>query len=148
MENSFKDIIIDSLKFLVTNKRIMLNGFVIMSNHIHLIWQAQNGFSPSEVQLSFMKYTSQQMKRLLDKENPLLLEGFKVNKYDRTYQFWKREPLSIELFTPAVFYQKLEYIHNNPVRAGLCKFAEEYYYSSAKFYKEGIDNFGILTHNQ
>ncbi len=33
-----KNIIIDSLKFLVTNKRIELNAFVIMTNHIHLIW--------------------------------------------------------------------------------------------------------------
>ena len=33
------DIIIDSLRFLVTDKRIILNAFVVMSNHIHLIWQ-------------------------------------------------------------------------------------------------------------
>ncbi len=35
----YKDIIIDSLKFLVDDKRIILNAFVIMDNHIHLIWQ-------------------------------------------------------------------------------------------------------------
>ena len=75
-----------------------------------------------------------------------MLEQYKVNKVDRDFQFWKRESLSIELFTPAVFYQKLDYIHNNPVRAGLCNYAEEYYYSSAKFYKDGIDNFGMMTH--
>jgi putative transposase len=42
--------------------------------------------------------------------------------------------------------QKLEYMHWNPIRAGLCKLPEEYYYSSAKFYEYGIDDFGILTH--
>ena len=146
LQNSYKDIIIDSLKFLVTDKRIVLNGFVIMSNHIHLVWQVLNKFTPSDVQSSFMKYTSQQMKRMLLKETPDKLAEFKVNKYDRDYQFWKREPLSIELFTPEVFHQKLEYIHNNPVKAGLCKYAEEYYYSSAKFYHNGIDHFGMLTH--
>ena len=59
---------------------------------------------------------------------------FKVNKHDRAYQFWKWEALGIELFMPAVFSQKLEYIHNNPVGAGLCNFPKEYYYSSARFY--------------
>jgi len=28
-----------SLRFLVANKRIKLYGFVIMPNHIHLVWQ-------------------------------------------------------------------------------------------------------------
>ena len=35
-------------------------------------------------------------------------------------------------------------MHQNPVRAGLCNHAEEYKYSSAKFYETGIDNWGVL----
>ena len=146
LQDQYKEIIIESLKFLVTDKRIELNGFVIMSNHIHLIWQALPGFTPEDNQASFMKYTAQQMKKILTKDNPVFLEEFKVNKYDRTYQIWKREPLGTELFTPSVLVQKLEYIHNNPVRAGLCAYPEEYHYSSAKFYEKGVDDFGMLTH--
>lgn len=48
-DDKHKDIIIDSLRFLVTEKRIELNAFVIMSNHIHLIWQPMVGFSPSDI---------------------------------------------------------------------------------------------------
>ena len=93
-----KDIIIESLQFLVNDKRIELNAFVIMSNHIHLIWQPLTGFTSSNVQASFMKYTAQQIKRSLIKNNkPDMLDAFKVNKYDREYQIWKREPLSIEV---------------------------------------------------
>ena len=91
-DNNHKDIIIDSLKFLVTDKRIELNAFVIMSNHIHLIWQPLFGHSPSSIQASFMKYTAQQLKRSLIKNNKNALADFKVNKYDREYQLWKREP--------------------------------------------------------
>jgi len=145
-EDKHKDIIIESLKFLVLEKRIVLNAFVIMSNHIHLIWQPLFGFTPSDIQASFMKYTAQQLKRSLGKANTNMLAGFKVNKYDRTYQIWKREALSIELITPAVFDQKLEYIHYNPVKAGLCSYPEEYKYSSAKFYNDGTDSFKMLTH--
>ncbi len=57
-----------------------------------------------------------------------------------------REPLSIELITKFVFMKKLEYIHYNLVDAGLCNVPEEYYYSSAKFYFDGTDHFGMLTH--
>ena len=145
-DDQYKNIIIESLQFLVSNKRIGLNAFVIMSNHIHLIWQALNSFTPSAIQASFMKYTAQQIKRLITKNNPDILAGFEVNKYDREYQIWKREPLSIELITESMFIQKMEYIHFNPVSAGLCNVPEEYYYSSAKFYFDGTDNFRMLTH--
>lgn len=53
-------------------------------------------------------------------------ERLKVNKNDRTYQIWKREPLSIELFTEKALLQKLEYVHENPVAAVLVNFAAEY----------------------
>jgi REP element-mobilizing transposase RayT len=144
--DGYKEIIIDSLKTLVTEKRIELNAFVIMHNHIHLIWQALPDHSPESIQAAFMKFTAHQMKQKLSIEDTPLLEEFKVNKYDRTYQFWKRDSLSIELFTEKVFAQKLEYIHYNPVLAGYCTYPEEYKYSSAKFYELGIDDFGILTH--
>ncbi len=145
-DEQYKNIVIESLQFLVAEKRTELNAFVIMHNHIHLIWQAMNNFTPSAIQASFMKYTAQQIKRSLTKTNSDMLASFKVSKYDRDYQIWKREPLSIELIAESMFIQKLEYIHYNPVSAGLCKVPEEYYYSSAKFYFDGTDNFGMLTH--
>lgn len=145
-DDRHKDIIIDSLKFLVADKRIELNAFAIMSNHIHLIWQPLVGYTPSDIQASFMKYTAQQLKRSLIKNDAEALANFKVNKYDREYQIWKREPLSIELISEDLFRQKLEYIHYNPVTACLCEKPEDYYYSSARFYLDGLDSFKILTH--
>lgn len=117
-----------------------------MNNHIHLIWQALPGHDPSRIQLSFMRFTAQQLKLELLKDNFALLEKCKVNKADRKYQIWKRESLSVELFTPGVIIQKLNYIHQNPVKAGLCKYPEEYQYSSADFYENGNDKFNMLTH--
>jgi putative transposase len=141
-----KQVINSSLQHLVRKKRITLYAFVIMSNHIHLIWQALAGDTPDKIQLSFMKFTAQQIKFDLIKNHPLVLEKFKVNAKDREHQFWERNPLGIDLYTHDVFMQKLEYIHWNPVKAGLCNFPEEYFYSSAKFYHTGFDDFGMLTH--
>jgi len=117
-DDKHKDIIVDSLRFLVTEKRIELNAFTIMSNHIHLVWQPLFGFTPSAIQSSFMKFTAQQFKRSLANSNIEMLAMFKVNKYDREYQFWKRDPLSIELFSPAVFEQKIDYVPVRTASAG------------------------------
>ena len=146
-DTACKEIIVESLQFMVKEKRIALYAFVIMNNHIHLIWQPLAGYSLYDIQASFMKYTGQQLKRPLIKTGNTMLEEFKANRSDREYQIWKRESLSVELFTPAVFNQKLEYIHNNPVKAGLCRYPEEYHYSSAGFYFNGKDAFGMLTHS-
>ena len=144
--DKYKDVIIESLQFLVKNKKITLYAFVIMTNHIHLIWQTLPGKTPTQIQHSFLKYTAQQIKFDLIEHHPLVLERFRVDAKDRTYQFWERNSLGVDLYTHAVFMQKLNYIHWNPVKAGLCTLPEEYYYSSAKFYWTGVDEFNMLTH--
>ena len=141
-----KDIIVDSLKFLVTDKRIELNAFVIMSNHFHLIWQIQLGHKKEKVQRDFLKYTSQTIIKDLELNHAKVLKVFEVNLKDRKYQVWQRNPLSIDLWTKEVYIQKMEYIHNNPVTAQICIYPEQYKYSSAKFYETGEDEFGFLTH--
>lgn len=144
--NAYKEIIIASLRFLVYQERIKLFAFVIMSNHIHLVWQMLPPFSREQVQQSFMKFTAQQIKFDLQKNNPALLERFHVNAKDRSFQFWERNSLTVDLFSPIVLNQKLDYIHNNPVKAGICDLPENYYYSSASYYRSGVDHFNMLSH--
>ena len=107
------------MKFIVQDKRATIFSFVIMPNHIHLIWQAQDGYQPKEIQLSFMKYTAQMIIKDLRNNHIEVLEKFKVKASDRTYQIWERNALSVSLRSQSVFIQKLHYIHMNPVRAGL-----------------------------
>jgi putative transposase len=146
----YKEIILNSLKYLVHEQKVNVNAFVLMDNHIHLIWQLEGNLRQEDIQGLFLKFTAEAFKKELKINNSEFLKDFFVNKADRKYQFWKRNSLSIELYSKAVFEQKLtgcvSYIHDNPVNAGLRKLPEEYYYSSAKFYETGIDNFGILTH--
>ncbi len=78
--DDYKDIIIDSLKTMVTEKRIELNAFVIMHTHIHLIQPALPGHSPESILAGFMKFTAHKMKQKLSIEDTYLLEKFKVNK--------------------------------------------------------------------
>jgi len=145
-EDFSKDIIVESLRFLVSTQKIRLYAFVIMSNHFHAVWQPLPGFTPISIQASFLKHTALELMRSMKKKDNQLLHSFLVNKEDRKHQIWKRRSLSIELRTPAVFTQKIDYIHYNPVKAGLCINPENYYYSSAKFYYDGTNDFKMLTH--
>ena len=145
-QDKYKLLILDSLRFLVQQGRVKVYGFTIMINHIHLIWHIQPGYKREDVQRDFLKYTAQQILADLQKNHPAVLPHFLVNASDRKYQIWERNPLSIDLWSRETFQQKLTYMHHNPVRAGICRWPEEYRWSSALFYHTGEDNFGWLTH--
>jgi putative transposase len=117
-----------------------------MENHIHLIWQMMPDNDPEAAQRDFLKYTAQRIKKDLQKNHPDVLAYCKVDAKDREYQFWERNALSIELRTHAVFLQKLDYIHWNPVKAGMCNLPEEYKYSSASLYETGNESWDFLSH--
>ena len=64
-------------------------------------------------------------------------------------QYFAHPPFGARLslfISEDLFKQKLEYIHYNPVKAGLCESPEEYHFSSAKFYEDGTDLLGMLKH--
>jgi len=143
-EDNYKNIIVDTLKFLVTEGNVTINGFVIMPNHLHIIWQAKGNNDLQKIQNSFIKHTSKEFKKLLEIDNDL--QAYEVNAIDRKYNFWQRDSLSIELFTASVFQQKLNYMHYNPVKANLCNLPEDYHFSSALFYEKGIDHFSFIDH--
>ena len=96
------------------------------------------GIKPENVQRDFLKFTAQKMQKDLKFYSSEFLNEFRVIAKEREFQYWKRKPFNIELRSDAVFIQKLEYIHENPVKAGLCKFAEEYYYHQPSFIKHEL----------
>jgi REP element-mobilizing transposase RayT len=141
----YKQMIIESLQYLVKVERVAVHAYVLMDNHIHFIWKPMPLYSLKHSQLSFMKFTAQRIKRDLELNNEVVLSKFLVNAKDRTYQFWKRNPLCVDLLSDNVIEQKLKYIHHNPVKAGICENAQDYRYSSARFYAELGDEFGFLS---
>ena len=145
-QDKYKVIILQKLKQLVENNKIILHAYCIMHNHIHIIWKIKGEISISEVQKDFLESTAKKFKADLKIHHPEVLKLFLSTQKDRDYHFWKRRPLPVELYTPAVFEQKVDYIHNNPVAAGLCELPEQYPFSSARYYFDGIDTWNMLTH--
>lgn len=103
------------------------------------------GHTPQEIQHSFLKFTAQMMIQDLRNDHLQVLERFYVGAKDSTYQIWERNASGIEIKNNAVFDQKLDYIHYNPVKAGICAFPEDYIYSSASLYLQNTTQWGWLT---
>ena len=140
-----KDIVLSSLEFLVRDNRIWLYGYVIMPNHIHLLWRKQDGWIEKSIAQNFLKYTAQQMKFNLLAHHPSELNNYVSSQRDRQYHFWERRPHQATMNKRAVVEQKLDYIHNNPVKKKLCTSTLDYPYSSASFYESNQEN-KLLTH--
>jgi putative transposase len=139
------EIVLSSLKFLVDDKRIWLYGYVLMPNHIHILWRRQDLWLEKNIQQQFLKYTAQQIKFNLTANHPDELENFKSSQADRAYHFWERRPFNATMNNRKVVEQKLDYIHQNPVRKELCNLPEDFCYSSAKYYLLGEEN-NLITH--
>jgi len=137
----YRDIVIESLEYCIQNKGMILYGYVIMSNHIHLIVQSENG-KLSDLIRDFKKFTA---KNILEKiphtpesRREWMLERFKLaaksHSRNKKYQFWQYGNHAEEIYTNEFMWSKLDYIHLNLVRAGLVAKASDYVYSSASNY--------------
>ena len=146
---SYKDVVIDSLEYCVKKKDMLLYGYVIMSNHIHLIIQSKNG-KLSDLVRDFKKFTA---KNILEKiitepesRREWLLERFKkateTHVRNKNYQFWQYGNHAEEIYSHKFMWSKLDYIHLNPVRAGIVEKASHYRYSSASNY---VGNEGLVA---
>ncbi|MEO6228519.1 MAG: transposase [Ferruginibacter sp.] len=144
-EDRYKQIIIDSLRNLSERELIDVFAFVIMPNHIHLIWRINKMNGKETPQGSFLKYTAHQFKKLL-LDNPDSLIKFAVNAPNKQYEFWQRDSLAIDLYSRNVMLQKLHYLHMNPLAPHwqLANDPADYFWSSANFYERRIMEFDFL----
>jgi len=142
----FKDVIINSLEYCSRHKGLNVYAFVIMSNHLHLILSADEGYQLSNIIRDFKKYTSKKILSSLiqgrnESRSEWLLKMFKYfakyNSSNKKFQLWRKDNRPIELVSPKWINQKLLYIHENPVKARIVENAEDYIYSSASWYYRG-----------
>ena len=135
--DDYKDIIIDSLAFLSENGKIDVFAFIIMPNHIHLIWRINEMNGKETAQGSFLKFTAHEFKKKLKADSPEFLLEFAVDSTNKHYEFWQRDSLAIHIYSKDVAFQKLNYIHNNPLSKHwqLVKDPCQYIYSTCNYYE-------------
>ena len=136
-------IIIDSLKFCIQNKGLSIFGYCIMPSHVHLIVQSHKNPLGSTIR-DFKKFTAAEIvKAIKGSENyheQLIVFQNKATetKRNKYVKVWLDGFHPEIIYSNKFFFQKLNYIHNNPVVAGLVSVPEDYYYSSARYYA-GLD---------
>ncbi len=147
-EDIIKDILIDSLQFLSEKKLIEVYGFVIMPNHIHLIWQLNKMNGKEKPNASFQKFTAHVIEEKIIDIPEYNFLNHRVDECDRKHRIWERDPLATLLDSRVIAEQKLNYIHNNPIQEhwSLANRPEDYKYSSAKYYETGKKDWPFLIH--
>ena len=134
----YRDIVIDSLKYCQTNKGLEIYAFVIMSNHIHLLIRSDIG-KLSDTIREFKSFTAKQILLAIDTESEsrrdwmlnLFEFAAKQHKRNEKYQILTHENHAELIYSDKFIIQKISYIHDNPVRAGIVENPEDYLYSSA-----------------
>ena len=136
----YKQLLIKNLQYCQEKEGLEIYAYVIMSNHLHLIARRKDSKDLNELLGRFKSYTAKKMLQEI-KENPQesrkewLLYHFnyyanKNNQYSE-YHLWDYTNHPIELYSNDVINQKVDYIHDNPLRAGIVNDASAYIYSSA-----------------
>ncbi len=125
-----------------------------MSNHIHMLVQSQTGALSNTVR-DFKSYTSKVILNAIENDNESRREWMlnyfehaaRMHERNSKFQLWTHENHAEHIFTDKFVRQKVEYIHMNPVRAGIVRAPESYIYSSASNYAglESVLDVEIIT---
>ena len=145
---TYKDVVIESLDYCIQNKGMILFGYVIMSNHIHMIIQSQEA-TLSDLIRDFKKFTAKSILKKIqnspESRREWMLERFKLatesHSRNKNYQLWQYGNHPEEVYSNKFMWSKLDYIHLNSVRAGIVEKASNYVYSSASAY---VSDSGLL----
>ena len=150
----YADILVESLKHCQKEKGLKVHAWCIMSNHLHLILSATEPNKLSDILRDLKKFTSINIIKAIS-ENPkesrksclpelqagmlwIFKDAGEKNNRNKDYQFWQQDNHPIECDTNEILETRLIYIHQNPVRAGLVRYEQDYVYSSGiDCYAEG-----------
>ncbi len=139
---AYRHIITDSLNHCVHEKGLIIHAWVLMSNHMHMVAQAADDKNLSDILRDFKKFTSKAIVKAISeipesREDWMLYRFGFSGRFDpkiKNYRFWQEGNEPKECYSFDFLKQKIDYIHNNPVRAEWVAEPHHYLYSSALDY--------------
>lgn len=133
---SYFQIIINSLNYCRTNKGLLLLGFVIMPTHMHLITSSHPDTQLSEIMRDFRAHTARKIREQLELDGRIhylkVFADSAKNLPKQQYRVWHEEYHPVALYSEEWFHQKMNYMHDSPVRKGFVELPEHWKYSSAR----------------
>lgn len=146
---SYRQIIIQNLEYCQQHKGLEIYAWVLMSNHLHALLRSSSDDLSGTLR-DFKSFTSKKIIEEIESSNEsrkdwmmkLFREAAFNHKRNSGHQFWTHENHAELIYSNKFIEQKLEYIHQNPVRAGIVARPEDYLYSSARNYagEKGLIN--------
>ena len=136
----YKHIVLESLAYCQKNKGLIIYAWVLMSNHLHMITGSNSEDKVSDIMRDFKKFTSKEILKILLADSTESRREWMLNRFEyagknddkiKNYRFWQQGNDPQEIYLNDYFNQKLNYTHENPVKAELVNRAEDYRYSSA-----------------
>ena len=142
IRDEYRSIIIDSLKFCQLNKDMDLYAWVLMTSHMHMILGSR-GLPLPNIMQDFKRHTSEKLHQEIVRHPResrkkwmlgMMEQAGRENSNNINFQCWQQDNHPISLITPFVTFQKLGYLHYNPVAGGFVEKPEDWLYSSARNY--------------
>jgi putative transposase len=142
------EIAFDSWRYLQQNDGLEICGYVILENHLHLIGKAAD---LSTMIKNFKSFTARSLVELLERRSAsVLLRQLRAHrlrhKTESEYQVWQEGSHPEQIQTEEMMWQKLEYVHNNPVARGYVDDPVHWRYSSARNYAGLAGLIEVVTH--
>ena len=134
--------VVDSLIYCQQNKGLVIHAWCIMSNHLHMIASVNRHQLISDIMRDFKKFTSkticEDLRNDVESRKEWMLNLFeyagKSHRKQHEFKLWKDNYYNIILESNFMIDQKLNYIHENPVRAEIVDEPHHYIFSSARDY--------------
>ena len=134
---------IDSLAVAKNEHKFDIWAYVLMPEHVHLlIYPLEKSYSISEILKDIKQPVTRKAVRFVRQQSPKFLARMADAQSNGTtkYRFWQRGGgYDRNLVSPAIIHSTIDYIHDNPVRRGLVERAEDWYWSSVRFFHDGSE---------
>jgi REP-associated tyrosine transposase len=156
----YKQVIVESLNYFIDKKDFTIYAWCLMTNHLHLLVKAEQGFGLSQTINDLKKFTTRLILEDIDVE-PESRREWMLKKFQQAsdslkmidkYQVWQNSinPHYLPIGSSSSIKTQLEFIHRNPVRDRIVLLPEDYLYSSASDYAgmKGLVNVQLITEKQ
>lgn len=139
----YRNILLYSIRHCQQNQGLQVHAWVLMPNHLHMIYSVLDGKDPALVLKNIKSFTALKIidaiiNKPQESRKKWMLDLFEKNgqsnKSNYRFQFWQHENHPVLLDTNKMLDERMKYLHENPVRAGFVSVPEEWLYSSALDY--------------
>ena len=145
--------LVNSLKYCQMHKGLVIFAWCLMPSHLHMLCRVEKEGGLSDLLRDFKKFTSKQVVRLAMEEpesrKEWMLKLFRDScmhlKKEQEYKVWQDGNHAVEVFSNRFIYEKLEYIHKNPVEEMIVANPEDYFFSSARSYADMESLLDVIT---